>query len=318
MLTPTKVQLLSKLLSNEENKADQINESEKAASDSTNNPVTIIDFFKNISTRYFNQTKSKSPPSIKRRQSLLVKAKRDCDDPDTPPSSPINLPNSNDSKFQLFDVIESAKNTCKGFLKAPTPPATPNNELEDEDPSSSSSSSDDEPIESQQSSSVLNNMHSFFDQIAAKLNVFSSFTTKPTFVKPSPVYPDPREIKIHCGEEEDPEVTSITSSDNKSLLNVNKVEFKLCSTPPPSPSRFSPSKFSPPLPDLLDNNDGQSRQAEYTQEEMRKSAFVRVTSLNPFLNKSIDLNHLLDSLSTLRRGQQQQQKQNFYGGLAAI
>lgn len=64
---------------------------------------------------------------------------------------------------------------------------------------------------------------------------------------------------------------------------------KKCETPPPSPS-----KFSPPLP--LDDDD-------YNEEDIKKSAFVRVASLNPLINKSIDLNSLLGSLSSLKKNQ---------------
>lgn len=63
---------------------------------------------------------------------------------------------------------------------------------------------------------------------------------------------------------------------------------KKCETPPPSPS-----KFSPPLP----------QEEAYNEEDFKKSAFVRVASLNPLINKSIDLNSLLGSLSSLKKTQ---------------
>ena len=62
-----------------------------------------------------------------------------------------------------------------------------------------------------------------------------------------------------------------------------------CETPPPSPS-----KFSPPLPQL---------DHDYNEEDIKKSAFVKVASLNPYINKSVDLASLLGSLSSLKRNQ---------------
>lgn len=95
------------------------------------------------------------------------------------------------------------------------------------------------------------------------------------------------------------------------IILINKMFFKelktrLCSTPPPSPS-----KFSPPLPELNDQNDA------YNEEQMKKSAFVKVASLNPYLNLSqanlisnsnstintVDLASLLGSLGSLKRSQ---------------
>jgi len=70
-------------------------------------------------------------------------------------------------------------------------------------------------------------------------------------------------------------------------LLVNQKQTK-CETPPPSPS-----KFSPPLP----------QEEAYDEEDFKKSAFVRVASLNPLINKSIDLNSLLGSLSSLKKNQ---------------
>jgi hypothetical protein len=269
------------------------------------------------------------------------KKSRECDDPDTPPSSPINLPNStsSDIKFQLMDVLESAKNKCitlGSFLKlAPTPPGTPYNERADleEEESSSSSSSEDERIVEAAERSVFNNMQSFFDQIVSKLSVFASFKTVnlgPTnppvttsissedssgifrsrsstgvVVKPSPVYLNTGNFDELTNElenvgmmaarfsvdeeEEDDEMTAI---ENGKKERQKEAELVKCSTPPPSPS-----KFSPPLPEM--------NAEAYTEEEMRKSAFVKVATLNPLINKSIsiDLNSLLGSLSTLKRNQ---------------
>lgn len=71
-------------------------------------------------------------------------------------------------------------------------------------------------------------------------------------------------------------------------LLLAEANAKKCETPPPSPS-----KFSPPLP--VDD--------DYDVEDIKKSAFVRVASLNPLINKSIDLNSLLGSLSSLKKNQ---------------
>lgn len=91
-------------------------------------------------------------------------------------------------------------------------------------------------------------------------------------------------VKIEDGVEEEIE----EDVEEPELVQCNLMNNKRCGTPPPSPS-----KFSPPLPEEL----------EYNEEDIRKSAFVKVASLNPLINKSIDLNSLLGSLSSLKRNQ---------------
>ena len=162
----------------------------------------------------------------------------------------------------------------------------------------------------------------FFDQIVGKLSLFSfkSVTTpgqekdvaSSFIIKPKPVYPltpqsspinfksswhndsnRPNEIfDIHLLNEklmDNKKKASVDAGDIEPELVAMEIAKPTCETPPPSPS-----KFSPPLP-LLDE--------DYNEENFRKSAFVKVASLNPYINKSIDLNSLLGSLSTLKRNQ---------------
>jgi hypothetical protein len=320
VLTPSKVELLSRLLSNEEAStaaSDPAVNSDSQPDSLSNSAGSFMGFIKNISTRYFRSV-STNDESQARKQAVnkvrkSPKKNRECDDPDTPPSSPINLPGSHtDLKFQLMDVLESAKNKCitlGSFLKlAPTPPGTPFNERAD-CVEESSSSSEDETTEG----SVFDNMQSFFDQIVNRLGVFSFRTVNTTqpvigseqeLVKPSPVYFDSNyeELKSKLenvgrfNEEDDAEMVEIERRKEEEEAVTAAAAGVKCSTPPPSPS-----KFSPPLPDM--------NAEAYTEEEMRKSAFVKVATLNPLINKSmsIDLNSLLGSLSTLRRNQRVEQ-----------
>ena len=296
--SPSKFELLSKLLENDDE--PRVDEAEKETKENF-----FVGFIKNFSTKFnFNLASN----ATECNETLRKNKRQDCDDPDTPPSSPINLPNSNSILNQniIFDVFESAKLKCQStfvapissyFKKnAPTPPGTPTNglELSDEYVSEESSESEDQVSNSSQT-------QNFFDQIVRKLNLFSfkSVSQQPQIIssqnsiviKPSPIYSSESENKTkdffslnenYEEEEEDKEIVEIGKK-----LNVTT------STPPPSPS-----KFSPPLLEYQNES-----AYYYDEEEMKKSAFVKVTSLNPYLNKSVDLASLLDSLSSLKRNQ---------------
>lgn len=197
ILSPNKLDLLTKLLEKEE----KIQNEPEAQT-----PPSLFGMIKNM---FFP---------------IQEKSRTEYADPDTPPSSPINLPNN-----KFVKLVGSISNYFKG---APTPPATPTNELEIEE-------------------------KSLFDQIVDKLSLF----------KPKK-YQEEEEEELICIEE-------------------NKIK---CSTPPPSPS-----KFSPPLANELNE--------EYTEEDLKKSAFATVTKLNPLLNQQVDLSSLLRSLSSLKRNQ---------------
>ena len=211
---------------------------------------------------------------------------------------------------------------------APTPPGTPQNEL-DEDYFSSNS---------KQSEANNSSKANFIDQLVSQLSSFSftsafsqttpenaacnqpkpmetsSTTTNyssphatPNLVKPQPVYSinslNKATIPVKTV---DLAASKLIQEDSKKYFKFVKVEeveedddiepelvecnlnSKRCGTPPPSPS-----KFSPPLPEETD----------YNEEDFKRSAFVKVASLNPLIKQSIDLNSLLGSLSSLKRNQ---------------
>ena len=89
VLSPNRVELLSKLLENEEkNSYKSLNESRVETTKQNNG--FFYDIFQKFSTKYFaNKPASAKEPCPVRKKS---KKKSDCDDPDTPPSSPINTP----------------------------------------------------------------------------------------------------------------------------------------------------------------------------------------------------------------------------------
>lgn len=160
-------------------------------------------------------------------------------DPDTPPSSPINLQN-NSSFAKIMNKISSF------FKITPTPPASPNNESVDE-------------FENQKNEEKAR--FGFFDQIVRKLKEFNQ--------------------KILKNEQ----------INNEEMLEIQKNKSNInCITPPPSPSRYSP-----PSPNL--------EEQAYNEEDLKKSAFVTITKLNPFLNEQIDLSSLLRSLSYVKQKQ---------------
>ncbi len=102
------------------------------------------------------------------------------------------------------------------------------------------------------------------------------------------------------------EYTNNNDDDNNELNLDKEIDNELSinlKTPPSSP-RFSPSKFSPPLnyDDDDDDNDA-NYDHENRKKQLNNSAFVRVASLNPFINKSVDLASLLGTISSLKRNQ---------------
>lgn len=279
------MELLAKLLQNEENNQNLNSQETNEDSFDTKNS-SIMGFFKNISNKYFKTSENENDltenPRMKKRQ--------DCDDPDTPPSSPINLPNEGQNLFE-FAKVKLVDSLSNYFKAAPTPPGTPTAGLELDDEYESPSSSD-ESVQDIDSGGSGSRMQNFFDQIVTKLSSFA-FKSIPMnkknnsdILKPSPVYANPVKTDLS-------KYSFKTDFDeNETDAEIQRIEekSKLCSTPPPSPS-----KFSPPLPDL----DYQA----YTEEDMKKSAFIKVTSLNPFINQSVDLASLLGSLSSLKRSQ---------------
>ena len=301
ILSPSKFELLSRLLENDE-KEKSLSSDE---AENNNSDGFLVGLFKNISTRYFRNAANSEMELEKKRNEL--------DDPDTPPSSPINLPNSNSSLF--YDVFETAKLKLTNYFQnlskpsekeAPTPPGTPTAELADEN---------EQFVINKETPAKTQN---FFDQIVNKLSLFSfkSVSQAQTdannneqasnFVvyKPSPVYFKSNKLKTtsysldslenvasSSMDKSRTEFFSIKEDEDTELVEIEKnaATNKLCSTPPPSPS-----KFSPPLA---------QEQDVMNEEEMKKSAFVKVASLNPYINKSIDLESLLGSLSSLKRNQ---------------
>ena len=307
VLTPSKVELLSRLLENEENSALGGQESSRSGiQQSPSDGGSFMGFIRHISAKFYRSTSNGAETAEaeaalpRRRSSPGSAANRDCADPGTPPSSPINVPSASlpaePVKLDLLGTFRSV-GSYLNIKRAPTPPGTPTNELEETSSSRSSSGSSEE--EEGAAAVNSNSVFSFFDLIVSKLSLFSftKFASEASNVmpeiepllvrKPLPVYAEARQLDE---EEIDDELAQIEQNKQQ------QQKFAKCSTPPPSPS-----KFSPPLPDMLEN-----QSAEYTAEQMRKSAFVRVATLNPLLSKSmsIDLNTLLGSLSTLKRNQQ--------------
>lgn len=225
------------------------------------------------------------------------------------------------SKLSLFTSFNKSKPAS-----APTPPGTPQNELDEDYINSQKQSMANQPTTSKTNfiDQLVNQLSSFsfksaFSQTApgntsqpqALETTMSNTSANSNLVKPQPVYAvksltqainpvktvdlaaskliqeDSRKyfkfVKI-----EDADTEEAEDDIEPELVQCNLLNSKRCETPPPSPS-----KFSPPLPEELD----------YNEVDFKKSAFVKVASLNPLINKSIDLNSLLGSLSSLKRNQ---------------
>jgi len=315
-LSPSRVEFLSKLLENEENSTNKEEETTNITNNNNNNnKTTENNFFYGMFKKYF---KNETIPTSKQLP------------PDTPPSSPVNTPPPPAKSYStniLYDVFESAKLKCTSTLSsyfiqpanAPTPPGTPFNELEDE-------------LEYEETTK-LSNQTNFFEQIVNKLNIFSFKSVSTTnnnnnnnnsnaeIIKSNPILkPIPIYVKKINDDDDDvhddsmienvfkleEEYTNNNDDDNNELNLDKEIDNELSinlKTPPSSP-RFSPSKFSPPLnyDDDDDDNDA-NYDHENRKKQLNNSAFVRVASLNPFINKSVDLASLLGTISSLKRNQ---------------
>ena len=301
-LSPSRVELLSKLLEQEER--EQENNDTNTPTETNNSNNFFVDIFKSLSKKFTNKPVSE--------QNITKNKKYEYDDPDTPPSSPINSVTTNKLNSNiLFDVFESAKLKCRSTFveslstyfqpaNAPTPPGTPCNEL-------------DEDYLNETQEIIETNQLNFFDQIVNKLNIFSfksvsnvtqkdenNNNKKTLIVKPLPIYANKQSSPLTTDDnvfklEEDIVIEDDFEQDNNVEEEEIKIEMnrnmKNCETPP-----SSPSKFSPPLHYDDDNFDS-------TQLNKTTSAFARVASINPLINKSIDLASLLGSLSSLKRNQ---------------
>lgn len=147
VLSPSKVEMLTRLLEREEQQQQQQqqqseHESQHHDSESDLRPG-IFGFIK----RYFSSSGAETKETNEPSKTNTRRHRNECDDPDTPPSSPVNLPSNN----ILIDVFNSARSYFQPAKTAPTPPATPTHEIEQK------------------------SIYSFFDQIVNRLG--SSFST---------------------------------------------------------------------------------------------------------------------------------------------
>ena len=147
VLSPSKVEMLTRLLEREEQQQQQQSEHENMQHHETSENDLRPGIFGFIK-RYFSSSGAETKETIEPTKTTNTRRHRnECDDPDTPPSSPVNLPSNN----ILIDVFNSARSYFQPAKTAPTPPATPTHEIEQK------------------------SIYSFFDQFVNRLG--SSFST---------------------------------------------------------------------------------------------------------------------------------------------
>ncbi len=148
-LSPSRVEFLSRLLENEERRQQQNDNTNAISTESSSHPSHMthskernffLDMIQALSSKYFSSNKNDHKQNNinindnNQNENKNKAFKTEFDDPDTPPSSPINTPpvtkhNSN----ILFDVFENAKLKCRSTFvesfssyfqpaNAPTPP----------------------------------------------------------------------------------------------------------------------------------------------------------------------------------------------------
>ena len=97
VLSPSRVELLSNLLKNEENKQEKYLTNVEAIklNDDVKQKNFFYDLIDTLSNKYFNKSSKHDDNDASEQQNYrkMNKIGHDYDDPDTPPSSPINLPN---------------------------------------------------------------------------------------------------------------------------------------------------------------------------------------------------------------------------------
>ena len=307
IFSPSKFELLSRLLENED---------ETLSNDTVDKNEDCESFFAGFLRNFSNKFATFKASGAEKDEETIISSTRpnkrhDCDDPDTPPSSPINLPTSNANQSILYTALVAPLSSYFKRNVPGTPPGTPTNDLELEDECEPNESDTSPANDSDHSAKT----HNFFDQIVNKLNLFSfkavsrakvlASSQETRVLKPSPMYFSEKketysDSKSNSGDCKNGELFHLNAQvededeeEDKEMLEIGKnLIANGTSTPPPSPSKFSPPLLTP-----------HGEQDAYDKEEMSKSAFVKVTSLNPFLNKSVDLNKLLDSLSSLKRNQ---------------
>ena len=276
---------------------------------------------KRASVQYFNISHHSIAVDEHEQHRTKRKKKHRHDDPDTPPSSPIHFaPHSNGggTSSLLYEYFESARLKCQSAFSSyfqqitrqqheqettSTPPGTPTVEEVEYNEQLNRHDIDEKNSE----------IKNFFDQIANKLssfsfgNVSSSSTTTAVslrvsesiepldstqLIKPSPVYantiksePNENLNSNQVDQNYKPKITTASLPEPSLVLpGTQTSETEHPETPPSSPT---PSDY------------GES----YNEEDIKKSAFVRVARLNPYINKSVDLASLLGSLSSLKRNQ---------------
>jgi hypothetical protein len=303
--TQDQVRLLEKLLnSNQTSPNSNTNEINTSTSPTLTSKLNEI---KNLTSKYYNlnqlnikidkyQFKNLNIYDQLRKINLLGRIKKP-KKTDTPPSSPIH----------------SDENFKNELMPPSTPPVTPTKDFE-------------RLFNYDHLSTNSKQYNNYFNQIVNKLKIFTNTLTtteiNSQIIKPKPIRANKKLI----------------TSPSSSLTPSPIVQFKPdTSTPPPSPNLvfdietntnyktneksafIKLTKLNPLLNKSIDSNEELLPQQEKTStpppspnftfdnnsDDTKilndKSTFLKITQLNPLINKSIDLADLLGSVSYLKR-----------------
>ena len=217
--------------------------------------------------------------------------------PDTPPPSPTNelADDYNDDDDEIENIIinnNNNNNNDENFKYIATPPTSPINVFDNNNNTSSSSSNNKiKLIES-----------NFVNEIIERLSIFSFKSIEPTcsstkkkeslnILKPLALYANNNDTNIT------PVTTPTATPSISNSVSDNNVPEKvdIPDTPPSSPMlRMSPTPSVPINDEMLLAMD---------EKKFQNSAFFKVSTMNPIINKTIDLSKLLGSLTSLKRNQ---------------
>lgn len=211
--------------------------------------------------------------------------------PDTPPCSPINeqimQDEENDGDNEIENLCKYEPNNANKMVTPPTSPIIMNNDKNN----------------SEESPKIKLLEKNFVSEIIERLSIFSfkPIDTNPESTPPQTVSRVDKSalikpLALHANNT-DTLITPTPTPITPTMPSTSKFEVsnKIPETPPPSPTAHLRTS---PTPSLPINDEFMSKLDE---NQLKNSAFIKLSTLNPLINKSVDLSKLLGSLTSLKR-----------------
>lgn len=218
--------------------------------------------------------------------------------PDTPPSSPTNELVERDDSDDEIENINSNEESCK-YNNISTPPTSPINIFENEN--TSSNKNEIKLLGSNFVNEIFDRLSLFsFKSIGSNENSNEKVVISDHKKKSSVVL---KPLALYANDDDSTTITTpLTTPTLESAvrqisdeLSIKKKKEGIPDTPPPSPTLRASPTYSIPIDDEM--------LLSFDEKKFQNSAFIKVSTLNPMINKSFDLSKLLGSLTSLKRNQ---------------